>query len=901
MYSVIRTLFLQLLLLTGFTVSSQEIVFVHSQPKQHRIPWKPAGAGYYTYSNSILKEIAKFVLREPYQVDVRFDYLLTTVVTRNDRHNRLAVFITDRRFSGDCWFRRFPLGEVLQPALLDLNFRIAGIADTSSYSESRIRQARLKPGDSLVGYYAFPAFDPELDTLLPGEPVFSWDSAALDRFNRRIDLINDYYASVALLDSLTAVTNAVNFTRPFQLPDDYIRVLETNRVVDLIQGRRFSERLTGGTFDPASLIPRLTAADKLSRSFTYTLGEIMPEDEPLVWSDDLKMLADQYIARVISYVRRSLQMDHLFGKIYYDYLTDTVMTGRTRYGISLPSELLARMFPGARKDTLVQHYSGLVAASCIKSARRLMKESRFAEAFALTGHISLFMPAGVRSQVLTKEFDDVRAMAAEGILNAYVGIASACIRTHKFEMADRYLSLAGDYARERNNFVRSDSALRAVYSELFFMRNAGCEQLLGKKQYQAALDCYAEFERLYSEKEMAMVSVQLGNRKKEAYRGLLAESEAKLSEALRRGNDSLVLERYQRTSELLKQAGPDSRVTATLDSIAPLTGRIRYEQLIGSGIRALDRRKFTYSLALFREAGALAERYSLVPDPDYDSLYRRSMGNYLLVRLTGAQRYIWTNDFDSAYYHLGLIRKEAAANGFTTDQAFVAAVGRFEQRVQEQRCRSLKDSVELWMIRADRAIQLKNFINAATYLDEALRLSRTIPACGFDDRAVRDTLARYQHAIVYHKNLAEIDALVASGSFDEAIRLMEANELLYQAQRLDRFGFPLKSVYDYVSERGNPFLSFSAIIHYAVPGKGAEALRYLRMLSIQRLPERETALFQKQVAMVLARDDFYHDNGQNPKQLADIYTAGDPWFFIFRAAYLEEWAGLLNVPVSKFK
>lgn len=901
MPAAIRTLLLPLILLTGITVFSQEIVLINSLSKQYRIPWMPAGKGYYTYSNAILKEIAKFVLREPHQVNVRFDYLLTTVVTRNDRHNRLAVFITGRRCAGDCWFRRFPLEEVLQPALFDLRLRVAGIADTSSYSESRIRQARLRPGDSLVGYYAFPAFDPELDTLLTGESLFSWDSVALDRFIRRIDLINDYYASMALLDSLATVTDAVNFTRPFQLPDDYLRVMETNRVVELIQGRKFSERLAVGAFDPAGLMPRLTAADKLSRSFTYTLGEITPGEEPLVWSGDLKVLADQYTARVISYVRRSQQMDHLFGKIYHDYLTDTTTKGRTPYAVSLPPGLLARMFPGAGKDTLVKHYAGLVVASCINSANRLMNESRYAEAFALTEHIGLFMPADVRPLVLTKEFTDARARAAEGILNAYVGIASTCIRTRKYEMADRYLTLAGDYARERRGYIRSDSALRAVYSELFFMRNAGCEQLLATKQYQAALDCYAEFEQLYSEKEIAMVSGELGNRKKEAYRGLLAESEARLSQALRQDSDSLVLARYQQTAALLKLAGPDKRVSATLDSLAPLTGSIRYEQLIVAGSAALDRRQFTYSLALFREAGALAQRYSLEPYPDYDSLYRRSMGNYLLVRLTGAQRYIWTNDFDSAYYHLGRIREEAAATGFTSDKAFVAAVGRFEQRVQEQRCRSVRDSVELWMIRADRAIRLKRFINATTYLDEALRLGRSMPVCRFDDRAIRDSLARYQHATVYQKNLAEIDAMVASGFFDEAIRLIESNELLYQAQRLDRFEFPLKSVYDYVSERGNPFLSFSAINHYAVPGKGAEALRYLRLLSIQRLPERETALFQKQVALVLARDDFYRDKGQNPKQLAEIYTSGDPWFFIFRAAYLEEWAGLLNVPVSKFK
>ena len=69
------------------------------------------------------------------------------------------------------------------------------------------------------------------------------------------------------------------------------------------------------------------------------------------------------------------------------------------------------------------------------------------EAFAMMEQLSRFtghfhMPSR------TGRDDDLQSEAANGILSSYAGIASECIRSGKYRMADDYLAKAARYAKD---------------------------------------------------------------------------------------------------------------------------------------------------------------------------------------------------------------------------------------------------------------------------------------------------------------------------------------------------------------------------------------------------------------------------------------------------------------------
>ena len=232
---------------------SQTILLRAEQDQVFRIPWNPRETGLNIYGNEIIKEIARIVLKEPARVSINFRYRLTVTLTQFKEENRLTIGLNHKDIAGDCSYRAFPLKDVMQPSLASLRIRIASREDTSGYSEMILRRLPVFPKDTILTVCRLPAYNPEIDTLLVIQPEFFFDSMAVQLFMNRLNLINDYYASVAMLDSIAWFPEVLDYTDPLQLPFNYFRITEINEVVHQIENRNFGKRLLKEGYDPSGL------------------------------------------------------------------------------------------------------------------------------------------------------------------------------------------------------------------------------------------------------------------------------------------------------------------------------------------------------------------------------------------------------------------------------------------------------------------------------------------------------------------------------------------------------------------------------------------------------------------------------------------------------------------------
>ncbi len=879
-----------LLLLFTFpiTLMSQTILLRAEQDQVFRIPWNPRETGWNIYGNEIIKEIARIVLKEPARVGINFRYRLTVTLTQFKEENRLTIGLNHKDISGDCSYRAFPLNYVMQPSLASLRIRIASREDTSGYSEMILRRLPVFPKDTILTVCRLPAYNPEIDTLLVIQPEFFFDSMAVQLFMNRLNLINDYYASVAMLDSIAWFPEVLDYTDPLQLPFNYFRITEVNEVVHQIENRNFGRRLLKGGYDPSGLEKKIGTEKKRSLSLTYTLCDHLNLSSQQSWRGDIDSLSSFFVDRILTYVRRSQQMDHLFGKIYQDFLElYEVDVGRTGQRYNLRS-LLARMYPEARLDTLPGFFLSHLNHAYIMVAGKLIDEKRFAEAFTLLAH-GQRVAAVLEPEYIDQLYERLQVTAAEGILDSYAGIASTCIQSGKFQMAGIYLEKAGAYLLQNRRFIRSDSTYRSVFASLFFKRNSHCDRLLSSGQYRPALECYREFESIYEDREVAIIQEHLHEKKREAVRGIVTLQVNDLELSLKDKENERSLMIYDSIIALIGELPDDSMLQAVSGRYASVIGRMRYEQLFHAGSKALENGRFTLSISHLQKAKSLADRYVPGADPDFDSVYRIAMRNYLLVRLSGAQRHIWSDQFDSATIMMRVIREEAAQNQLADDDGLVRAFKRFGQKMVDQKCRNHRDTLDLCVMRADRCIVLKNFRRAVGYLEEALILAGQLPDCGIDVRAVRDTLEKYRWAGLYQQGLEETDSYVAAGLYSEAVRKLEEVDQLYSIYRIDRVGLSQEGVYEYIGKRSNPYLTLEATRFYAGRGAGRESLGFLHLLKIQNFVAADCADAQEACAKAVARNDFYRNSQSSPEVILTEYTSQDRWYTAFRGAYLGEW------------
>jgi len=883
-----KFLILLIFLVLGGYSPAQKIISATSQKVEFRIPYDPSGTMTSTWGNEVLREVARDVLREPWQVRIRVSGLLGLTVIKQDNTENLSVSFTRLAVSGDTVYRRFPVSHFLLPTRIGLRLKWANRADTSGFTEEKLSYRPLSPGDSLVCMIPVTSFDPEVDTLMVKEVEFLYDSVALQTFRNRVSFIHDYYASVSLLDSLEEFTSGLHPDDTEQLALNYLKVEETARVLSRIEARDFSGKLLVNGYDPEELMRKYRQMYKNSRSMVFTFIDGLHKPGEFSWKENPGFLADFFTSRIYSYVRRSNLMDQQQGAIYKDCLDHFFEQDVFPAGEPVATDLLAKLFPRARQDTMPGYVAREVYHSYLQTAQKLMDQHRCADAFALLENGRRFLTAMPGTSGNTVD-SSMEIKAAEGVWNSFIGIATTCIGNHNLKMADTYLAKAEQYAARHAGFIRSDTGYRAVFSSLFFMRNADCDQLLGEGRFAEALSCYSQFENDYSAHDLALVSRRLEQKRSLAKMGLGGLSAQLADHALKNKSADTALYYYEKATALRRGGNSHEAVDTRLDSLAPVMARIKYGQLSAEGTTALDKRQFTLSVNRFREARSLAESSRIEPGPAFDSLYRQAMKNFLIIRLTAAQKKIWESQFDSATTALHHTETAGYDWGLLDDPAFSAAMMKFRLKIREQQCLNLQDTVDLLMIRADRNAVLKNYINAMRYCRKAKELVSGDTLCRLDQRSISDSLKRYGAPSAFQEAESGAGASIAVGDYEVALQVMDANQMLFQQGSLSRFGLVPGDIAGLIAGKNNPYLTRAAVSHYLDGSRYADALHFLRLLNEQQMEAKQVKELQERLGRALANADMAIDAGANSMSAFEMYHTESAWFSAFRSAYLSEW------------
>jgi hypothetical protein len=853
-----------------------------------RIRYVSEPVGFEKNSNRVIREIGKENLVDPFNVKIYLYANMHILISpAADGNNSVRIFLKQMVPGGLTRYRRFDISDVLLPDSLKISVSYRNKSDSNQSTTFNFPLDLPVAGDQPAITFQLPEFDPSTDTLIPGIEGIIFNEDGLTRFLDRVQLINDYYASSMLLDSLDKQISAIDADSAALLPGNLFRIEGVAKAVRLIASRNFDSTLIAGGDDPANLWSRLRDVDRRSRSLVYTYNETLDNTGVIPWDKDAAGAANALVNGLMKYIIMSSRMNDLNGALFQEYLR-TYFTSNVFEPVDEFRKLTSHMYPGVSPDAASVFMADTIFRAFVLKIETLTGNDEYAEAFDLLNVLGSFAET-YQGTFTRSTVDSLESVAATGVFSSYLGIAQSCIEQGKFLMAENYMGRALEYRREYPLWIPSDSLYGRVFRQLFTRRLESCDAMLGQGRFRDAIDCYKTFEKSFNPGEIALVKVQLDQKVDSARRSLLEELVKSSFLAYSHKDPDSALWFYEEAMQVNSDIITGGDRGNLPDSLTALILPIKFDEFVSAGRMALQRRNYGEAYHALSLADTISKRIGLQTDSLYNADLLSATRYHFLDEISLHTGYIWNNRFDSAYAWAAEVTREAEISGLANDSILTAAVNGYISKIGKRRCSNNHEAAELLWIRATRNLEGGRYIIAFNQADSARMIINQNPDCKIRVPGISDSLWKYQPAYNYQVLMDSLKDNVAVGNYSVAISLMLNAERDWVKNRLSGFGFDTFRMYDFVRSRGNISLTLTALNYYLGHAAPDEAFRYLYLLEIGGYQAKEARQIQSDLGTRFAETDFRTDPGYDPVTRLQELCGTDDWYNAFRKAYLEEW------------
>ncbi len=217
------------------------------------------------------------------------------------------------------------------------------------------------------------------------------------------------------------------------------------------------------------------------------------------------------------------------------------------------------------------------------------------------------------------------------------------------------------------------------------------------------------------------------------------------------------------------------------------------------------------------------------------------------------------------------------------------AMARFGRKIREQQCINANDSAMSRFIRAEKSILFRKYIQAKSLFAEADSIFIMFPWCRPAGLSPVDSIRKYDPPAGFQQHIENAGTAVVMGNYAEALRQLKEWEVMYHRLDLSRFFTSAPNLFAYIRERGNPYLTASALEDYTAAGNITEAIRYLKLYHDQLSEPGQTNRWQEKLGKMAATSDMAAEPEGDPNLILSRYQLNDVAFTVFRKKYLSVW------------
>ena len=819
-----------LLVFWAMGLIAQNTTCSFSQPVPYTFRYTKEEPFFSEASNEMIFTIAEDEVKNPKRISFTFTTKIDTHITKEEGLGFL-IKITPGNYSlsGSVKFRKFSMSSVMIPNRVNFDCRIEKKDGSAFFELPGVSNLDWQKQDKLFLQSPISHFSCDSDTFILQHIHFYFDDVALTRFKERVTLINDYYAANSILDTLTSKVNKIDMGAINQYPNTFLILEELNKELILIHERNFLQKLTLDSLDPEGLQTKYNRLENFSHSATMTFMENLKTPGVMNYRSSLDSIIQTYFDGIYRYIRWSMLVTDRNSGIYNEFLEKCFQLNAFVDESGVIRNLIARMFPDQPVDSTLAAISKRIYKTYHERANKLLDDQLYPEAIKLLGNAYKFSELNPYLKGSVND-TEVFTRASNGIYNAYLGVAEGAIRYGKNDMARSYMVRAQNYRKSHAAFVTADSVFIKVFKELVSSDLSRCDSLFDSKQYPEALHCYLSFEK---------------------------------------GFDSLTLSLIHR-------------------DLGPKIQFCKYQMIINEGLKNLSKLDKPEAGRNFFLARGFSEKEKFPSDTLLDSLCVATYPFYLVQLLKSGEFRIWTNRLEMARSFYDSIAFLQRTTGVQSSRELSEALAEYRRKIEQRTCWNANEAVEVFLLRAQRDRELKNFKLAASLTDSAVSLVEQNPDCQISLLGVKDTTTKYKKAVDFQFMQQNIDQLVSTGQYEKCVTEYLFMEDFFSFEGISKFGLDFIPMIDFIRDKLFPELTIQALLYYQRKNDFQETFAYIKQLRLQGYPRKDAKLYLEWAGKEYANYDFHHETLWDPVAQVRIYTGQDQWMKRFRVAYYSE-------------
>jgi hypothetical protein len=807
-------------------------------PVQSTFGYTEGLSGYSEIPNKIVAIIAEAAIKNPQRI---FFYLNSQIKIRivepEGMNPMLRVFIGPQVISGDIHYRKFSMADVMIPDRVTLGCRIEKKDSSLILGLPETADLNLNNNDSSVLQCQIPHFSCDSDTIVLNHLHFCFDEEAFSRFKERVNLINDYYAANAIMDSLDKRITSFDIGAINNYPAFFILLEELNKILKIIKEKNFAQRLDLDSSDPEEFQIKYDRLSLFSVRGTATMLNNIKTYGELNSTFSQDSLITLFLDDICRYIRWSMLVTERNSLIYKEFLDSFFRLIAFVDDREVIRDLARYVYPANEIDSSLAMISAKISKAYLARADELMNNKQFIEADELLKNARDFNEINPYLKG-NADYRDMITKASNGIYDSFLGVTDVAIQNGKLELAQTYMSRAQNYRKEHKEFVTSDSLFNKVLGELIAGSLSRCDTLFNTSQYFGAMECYQD---------------------------------------LKKSIDSLTLSSIH--------SGLESKIQFC-----------KFKMLIAEGENSLVKSDKPEAGRKFFLARQLSQDENFPPDSLLDSLCRATYPFYLIYLLYSGEVRIWTNHLDLARRLADSIAFIQRTTGEESSRELSEALAGYRRLIAKNTCWNAHEAVDVFLVRAQQERELKNFILASLLTDSAILIIDQNPDCLIPSDGIKDTIIKYEQAVDFQMMQQNIDSLFMKGQYEKAIYCYPVMESLFTSDSIRRFGVDCISMYDYVYERSNQDLTIQAYLYFRKKDNLQKAFLYLELLRLQDYPRKSARPFLEDLGKEYANGDFRDQPDTKPVLLLRSYCGKDDWMKEFRFAYYSQAQHLRHKP-----
>lgn len=440
---------------------SNNTVITDSYKSSYRFPFIKSATTDEQRTNYVIQQISYDNSISFSDVHLKLGYVLNVELNRlRNQRSEFKLNLSISAVSGDTRIQEMDVSTHLSPTICTFEYILFNKQSAKVYRQEMLYQ-ELKNGSLNIqhiipGYLDKDEFGLEFYGL-----KFYYSKLDVIRLKSFISLIEDYYASARLADSLLLQAAKWRPDNEKDLLFNYFKISEFKRICSIIEDKKFEESLNLKKQDPADLLTKINSLSTTKRRLQTLLNEGVKSSR-LYFPNEI-ILAQQIVDCQRQYegflegadFNNTRFLDELsqinYSNVWFTNIHSFFIKGLSRRQQAQVNEYFERFVKALRNEHRAV-------------AEQMLQSKKFAQA-----NIHIENAKHLRKSLTDKDkklLTDLQSKAVYGLYNSYLSIAHRALSVPNVDLARQYLGKALTYQKKNKRFISRDDAIYKAYHQL---------------------------------------------------------------------------------------------------------------------------------------------------------------------------------------------------------------------------------------------------------------------------------------------------------------------------------------------------------------------------------------------------------------------------------------------------